>query len=226
MEAVKNTPKTRLPKRHRGTSRYVPDGADIEHRIQFKTSEAAQDFVNNRADVGIENLSYEPSTNSVILLGIERYGGLDLTPFQKQYGQDVTKHEEYRADIRFIGEADYGGILQTARNSHEQHDLGTRGKDLGSLLDDAETKLRKEGLLGVEAPLGSVTPDEDTLILARSSFSRKFLVKGLQMHDQGTKMIQSRQRCPSIFPHVFISPTFTPFRIYFSQLNPGLPKCP
>jgi hypothetical protein len=138
-------------------------GVDVEHRITFKTREAAEEFVANRNDYGISDLSYIPYTKTAILLEIGRFGGLDLTKFLDRYEQDIENHEYRHADVQFLEEADYSGVIQTARNSLDRHDSPARRAKLSTLLDTAEAKLRKQGLW-VEPkakPLKSVGPGPD-----------------------------------------------------------------
>jgi hypothetical protein len=130
--------------------------------LTFEDAQAAEDFIDNRSHYGFDDLSFIPETNTVLLLN----DGTDeeaakFAAIYEEYGQKIET-ELRRAEIDFIEEPHYRGIVQEARSSLSGHDEGTRRENLGRFLGQAEDKLQKQEITNTESePLQMVAPEDD-----------------------------------------------------------------
>jgi hypothetical protein len=124
--------------------RYEKEGTDREYRFTFDSGEAAERFTRDSEAVGIKGWSYTPENNTIILLDVKDWGGIDLTPVIKKYGRPIIDTEQRTATVKFIVEGDYGRVLQESRDSLPRDDGGTSGGDLDNLLRAAEERLATE----------------------------------------------------------------------------------
>lgn len=91
-------------------NKYDVNGKDHEHVFTFASKEAAQDFYKNGGKYGVKDLSLDPDSNSVMFIGSGK-DGFDLNNLIKDYGQQITGHEENNINTRFLSQGEYSGIL-------------------------------------------------------------------------------------------------------------------
>lgn len=115
------------------------NGATSEHRVTFKDSNGAEDFVKNRGKYGINDITLIPESNTVVVLEFNK-GEFNKNKLYEDYGERIGKHEEKNVNARFIGESEYGGIVQKARNSLREHDQKISGNDYADILQMAHER--------------------------------------------------------------------------------------
>jgi len=92
-------------------NKYDVKGRDFEHVFTFANKEAAQDFYKNGGKYGVSDLSLTPDGNSVMFIASDKKG-FDLKNLTKDYGKQVTGHEENRINTRFLSQGEYSRILE------------------------------------------------------------------------------------------------------------------
>ena len=99
---------------------YDETGLDTEHRMTFKAT-AAQDFIENKEHYGVDDMSFDPKTNTAIILDAPNNARrFDIDKCSKSYQKDITGHEQFGTTISFIKEDNYETIIQEQRNSIEE----------------------------------------------------------------------------------------------------------
>jgi hypothetical protein len=92
-------------------NKYNVKGKDFEHVFTFANKEAAQDFYKNAGKYGVQDLSLTPDGNSVMFIASDK-NGFDLINLTKDYGKQVTGHEENSINTRFLSQGEYSRILE------------------------------------------------------------------------------------------------------------------
>jgi hypothetical protein len=92
-------------------NKYDVKGKDFEHVFTFANKEAAQDFYKNAGKYGVQDLSLTPDGNSVMFIASDK-NGFDLINLTKDYGKQVTGHEENSINTRFLSQGEYSRILE------------------------------------------------------------------------------------------------------------------
>jgi hypothetical protein len=92
-------------------NKYDVKGKDFEHVFTFANKEAAQDFYKNGGKYGVSDLSLTPDGNSVMFIASDK-NGFDLINLTKDYGKQVTGHEENSINTRFLSQGEYSRILE------------------------------------------------------------------------------------------------------------------
>jgi hypothetical protein len=91
------------------TLEYNPNGKTEEHRITFKDRKAAQEFLENSAKYGIEDISLFPESNTVMILD---NGDVDHKTLNNDYENKITGHQRLKVNQDFITQDRYAGLLQ------------------------------------------------------------------------------------------------------------------
>jgi len=91
------------------TLEYNPNGKTEEHRITFKDRKAAQEFLENSAKYGIEDISLFPESNTVMILD---NGNVDHKTLNNDYENRITGHKRLKVNQDFITQDRYSGLLQ------------------------------------------------------------------------------------------------------------------
>lgn len=112
---------------------YDKNGTTSEHRITFKDSGAAEKFVKNRADYGIQDVSLIPSSNTVVVLEFEG-SGFNKEKLFEDYGQQIKGVKERKVNARFIGQDEYAGIVRKARSQARGRNGKISGGDFSDVL--------------------------------------------------------------------------------------------
>lgn len=130
---------------------YNENGVDTEHHVKFKTAEKAHEFIENRKDYGISDVSFDPATNTVLVLDIDRWGvTFDQNKFRETYGTDIEGIEHRGVTNRFLEEADYAESLARGRDSLSDKQLIGR-TNLSDVYELAQKRFDRRG--GVHAAL-------------------------------------------------------------------------
>lgn len=124
---------------------YDVNGWDTEHHITFKSPELAKEFLIKKKLYGVHDLSFDPKTNTAIILDIPSYGvNFNVSKFLLNHGQDFTEHREFDIRVTFVQKEDYCGILQGAWNSYEQWHRGNAGQSLNDIFHLAITRINRQ----------------------------------------------------------------------------------
>lgn len=121
-------------------NKYDTGGDVSENYINFHSKQGAINFVNDRKKYGINDLSYSPDKNQVLILD---FGNFDKNKFLQEHGTEVKNIEERQVKTRFIEENEYAGIVRKVRNSLPEHDRGSRGAEFSSILTKAEQRSKQ-----------------------------------------------------------------------------------
>jgi hypothetical protein len=121
-------------------NKYQKGGDASENYINFKSKDAAINFVKNRKAYGINDLSYAPDKNQVLILD---FGDFQKEKFLKDHGQQIASIKEREVKTRFIGEDEYGDIVREVRNTIRERNGGGTGKLFDSFLTQAEKRTQK-----------------------------------------------------------------------------------
>jgi hypothetical protein len=115
-------------------------GNAAEIKITFENQQDAIDFVNNRRNYGVEDVSLLPESNSVIVLD---YGGFQFEKFSEENASKIKNVDErnFNSEKAFsINEDTYSGIIR--RQIQELDKRGIRN-DLSDVLELAEKRARR-----------------------------------------------------------------------------------
>ncbi|MDZ4796282.1 MAG: hypothetical protein SGI83_18570, partial [Bacteroidota bacterium] len=123
---------------------YDESGEDVEHRVTFKDRESAESFLSNKNAYGVSDVSFEPDTNTALILDISRFNAIfDSDKFLKDYGESITGHKQNKVVNSFIEEQDYAGILQKERDSDGRYNKGESGQNLNDILKLAINRINR-----------------------------------------------------------------------------------
>lgn len=121
-------------------NKYDRNGDASENYINFKSKDAAIEFVKNRKAYGINDLSYAPDKNQVLILD---FGNFEKEKFFKDHGQQIASVKERKVKTRFIGEDEYGDIVREVRDSLSGRNATSGGNVLNSLLEKAKERTQE-----------------------------------------------------------------------------------
>lgn len=122
-------------------NKYTKEGSDAsENYINFKSKDAAINFVKNRKDYGISDLSYAPDKNQVLILD---FGNFEKEKFLKDHGQQINSIKQRQVKTRFINEDEYADIVREVRSTVSGRDRSGEGNVLNSFLKKAEERTQK-----------------------------------------------------------------------------------
>lgn len=125
------------------TLTHDPKGTTLMHHIAFKDVEGANKFIKNRQIYGINDVSFIPKSNTVVLLESEGGNFNKLKLFQ-DHGERIKSVEQRKVSARFIGEDEYGGIVQSARDSAQGHNGKISGADYSDVLRFADKRAKEK----------------------------------------------------------------------------------
>lgn len=121
-------------------NKYDKAGDASENYINFKSKDAAINFVKNRKDYGINDLSYAPDKNQVLILD---FGNFEKDKFLKDHGQQIASIKERQVKTRFIGEDEYGSIVREVRNSLSERNRSGTGNVFDTILEKAKQRTQE-----------------------------------------------------------------------------------
>ena len=102
-------------------NKYDPKGKDLEHTYTFASKEAAQDFYKNSGNYGIQDISLNPDSNSVMFITSDKKG-LDLNKINDEHGKNITGVDEKNINTRFLSQGEYGRILEEQGDKSGKYD--------------------------------------------------------------------------------------------------------
>ena len=124
---------------------YDENGLDTEHRITFKKATAAQNFIEHKDLYGVDDMSFDPKTNTAIILDAPNNDRrFDIDKFSKKYERDIKGHEQLGTTISFTRENNYETIIEKQRNFLIEQNKGNARQYLINILHNAINRLDKE----------------------------------------------------------------------------------
>ena len=121
---------------------YDKVGLDTEHRISFKDRKSAESFLKNKEVFGVSDVSFDPSTNTALILDISRFNLIfNNDKFLTDYGESITDHAINAIGNRFVEEEEYSGIIQKAWNNNTRYNRGDARQNLIDILHFAITTI-------------------------------------------------------------------------------------
>ena len=121
-------------------NKYDKNGDASENYINFKSKEAAINFVKDRKQYGINDLSFAPDKNQVLVLD---FGNFEKEKFFQDHGQQIASIKQRKVKTRFIGEDEYAGIVREVRNSLSGRNTAGTGNVFDSFLKKAEERTQE-----------------------------------------------------------------------------------
>lgn len=122
-------------------NRYDNNGDASEHYITFRNKESAISFVENRKAFGINDVSYFPGQNKVLVLD---FGNFDKTKTHQVYDGQIKNIEQRKVNTRFIGEDEYGAVVRSFQSSLSGHDKRTLGPEFDNIVRLTEKRLSRQ----------------------------------------------------------------------------------
>lgn len=102
-------------------NKYDPKGKDLEHTYTFSSKEAAQDFYKNAGNYGIQDISLNPDSNSVMFITSDKKG-FNLNKINDEHGKNITGVDEKNINTRFLSQGEYGRILEEQGDKSGKYD--------------------------------------------------------------------------------------------------------
>jgi hypothetical protein len=124
--------------------KYDEKGDASEHRITFRNKQDAIEFLENRKEYGLNNISLLPNSNSAIVLD---FGNFETSKFNKDYGRKVKSVErsKFNSETAFgINENTYGDIIQGEIQRRNEGEVRNNFSDVLKLAGERSRRLGRD----------------------------------------------------------------------------------
>lgn len=126
-------------------NKYDREGLDTEYRLSFKTMHSAQKFLKSKLLYGVQNVSFDPSTKTALVLDIPEYNAtFNQQKFIQDYATEINGIDRRNAKVSFVEEGRYGEIVQRAWDTIQGLNGGVGRQNLIDIYRLSLTRLSKQ----------------------------------------------------------------------------------